>query len=657
MSQTAPQPDDATPARAAASPPGEAAQAPAPSSDDTARPPGPRLRLLFLIVLTVAVAARCVIFTQVMARLPYYREPRRGSDAWTYHEWAEQIADGDLLSRQRDRPFYYAPLYPYLLASTYAISRHPGVAAGMVMNAAFGIAAALCVAALARRLFGWWGGLAAGLLMALNASQIALEPVLVGDVVLPALCLGAVILISRTSEPAVKKRGGFRSILAAGLLLGLACVGRGSMLLPAAALGALIAAPALRPPRRRPIMLAGLFALGLILPVSAPIVRNGLLHKRWTLTTNGPVNFYLGNAPGAFGVFCNPRGFDEASRQVAEGEATWSGLLRARLAEEPGFLPRILARKTRIFFNAWDAPDNADYYFVRRYVPALRTIAVGPALIYTLGFLGVILTARRWRRLVPLYVFALAFAASIIVVFVSGRFKLPFLALLCVFAGAVVPYALEHIRARRYEMPLGAAVVAALLAVLFWPRVPAAVLKLTMINELVRPNEFLNHSAALLVDKRTDEAIAMLEDGAALFPLDPAVAQRLARVYLSADRPDDAVACVARALANAREAGARYFDKEEKSLLTLYAQAAGRLARAELNARRPRTALAWVERARPTGITNRELLQVTILAYTAIGRDDRAHAAAEKLIKHEPDDPVALEALGRPKPRPGAPDL
>lgn len=549
----------------------------------------PGLLTLLLIVGLAAVAVRAVFFVEFLHDLPYYRSTHRGTDMHTYRLWAERVGEGDLLSRHRG-PFYYTPLYAYALGGVYALSGTDGVVPGMVLNALFGVAAALCAAGLARRLFGWWAGLTGGLLMALNGSQICVEGVTLVDGLLPALLLGAlwlvVELLDRDASPAWW--------LAPGGLLGLATVGRGSNLLVAAALGVLLLVGLGR--RRgwgRSAAACLLLAVGFALPLVPPVLRNGLMHGRWTVTTNGPVMLYIGNRPGAPGVLYTP---GDLSRQAARerSDGYWMGRLADELREDAWSLPATMWRKVQLFFNAWDVPGNLNYHFVRRYVTSLRLLTVGPLVLYVLGFVGLTVTALRWRRLVPLCVFGGSFALSIILVLVDGRYKLPFLGLLAVFAGAGLVTLAGRLRRGEWEVPFLSVVLAGLLTLLFWPRGPTPFLDR---NCPLRANEYRVNAMALIRAERDEDAEDMLDDASLLFPADARFAVLCAKLHLQ--------------------------DGEAREALTV------------------------LERPLERGIFDEEAMELRVHTYRELGREEDMRRAARELLHRHPGNQTARRALGR----------
>ncbi|MHC5035032.1 MAG: glycosyltransferase family 39 protein, partial [Planctomycetota bacterium] len=551
---------------------------------------------LYLIVVVAAILIRLAVFWEAWHDLPYLRITVEGHDQHTYNVWAQKILDGDPLSRHQG-VFYYTPLYPYMLAAAYVVGGAGNVLAGVVMNGILGVCAAVCAAGIARRLFGWLAGLAAGILMALNGSQLSVEVAPLVDSVLTPLCLGALWLIVEFRERAERDQPvPLWAWALPGVLLGLAAVGRGSNLLVAAAMCAMLAGPFLKRREWRTVARAAVMGIAVCVVAGTVAARNGLMFDDWVITSNGPVLLYIGNVPGTSGAFHYPPKY-HAIQQRAQTRSVWLEELARELKQQPMELPRALLRKSLLFFNSWDIPDNGNYYFLRRYLFTVRAFTFGPLLLYVVGFLGVILTARHWRQLVPLYVFGLSFALSLIIVFVSGRYKLPFLGLLAVFGGAALVAALRHMHARRLRAAAACALMAVLLTVAFWPRgvgTPARK------DVTLRAKEFVTHAAVLMAHQRADEAVAMLEDGADLFPKDARFLERLAAIALNEARPADA--------------------------------------------------LDYTDRALASGLVTQRVLERRTIAYAHLGRSKEAMEALQQLAERYPNSELARRALARSRP-------
>jgi 4-amino-4-deoxy-L-arabinose transferase-like glycosyltransferase len=562
-----------------------------------------RLWPLMVIVGAIGVAIRVAVFCEALHRLPFFAVAPDWLDMGTYDAWARQIASGDWLGRAQGA-FYQNALYPYLLAIAYLVAGPGNIVAGIVMNGLFGVAAAVCVAGLGRRLFGWWPGLVAGLFTALSGSQLSAELLLLPDSLLPVFFLGALwLVVSNVKRQEVDAPRSAWGWLLPGLLLGLATVGRGSNLLVAAALCAWLLLGGARRHRRRLIVAAVVIGGGVWLVVAPLVLRNGVMFGAWTVSTNGPPTLYLSNAPGATGYFSYPRRYELVRRMALASDKpgkVWLGELRRELAEDPAALARVMARKAQLLLNSFDAPDNGNYYFTRRYAASLRFLTFGPLLIYTIGAVGLVLTWPRRRDLVPLYVTILSLAATLLVFHVAGRFKLPILSLLGVLGAGGLASAWKAFRERRWRTLLAAALIAAVGTLAFWPRLPLGVAAPGRLPTL-RPQEFINHSTALLQQGRMPRAVAMMKDAAALFPDDPRFCERLAGIALRDGRFEHA--------------------------------------------------LRYVDAAMRNGHRTEPLLRRRVEALAALGRIDEGRQALAELLAAYPDSPVsplAVRQLGNP---------
>lgn len=291
-------------------------------------------------------------------------------------------------------------------------------------------------------------------------------------------------------------------------------------------------------------------ALCLVLGLS--LARNGVVGGKWVLTTsNGPILLYIGNAPDAMGIFHYPDSFYALETKYGgdRGAVPWTReLLAAAIANPWRFLTN-LARKTLLFFNAYEIADNANYYLLGRFSPLVRYNPVGWQLIVALGLVGAWLTRRRWREQIVLYVYSATFAASIIAVFIVGRYRLEFLLPMAVWAGAAVIWlggAMADGAWRRVYLPAAVVLVLIVLLDLRWsPAVawnsPANIPGIRPI----RPNDFTLLARAYLETKQADKAKQTLGEGFAQHPWDQTLAKNFALV-LESERRSGAAAEVLR---------------------------------------------------------------------------------------------------------------
>ena len=438
------------------------------------------LRLLFLLSLLIRLA-----FVWQIRDLPTQRW--LVMDAQRYDELARTIAAGEWMPREA---FYQAPLYPYVLAAVYAVTRGSMLAVRL-LQAVLGAITVVLLALLARRLSGSvTAGRAAGVLAALYGPAIFYVPLLLKSTLTLLTLAGAVLLLLPAGEPENGRT--FRRALGAGLLLGLTALLQESLLLlvPCAALWLL--------PRRLPAVAA--LVLGALLGVAPATLLNVLAGGEVVVTSSqGGMNFFIGNAEGASGTYRalssgsqNPESQREDARRMAAAFATreqgrpvaaeeltpgeisglfWRESFR-QIRADPAAWGRLLLRKTWFFWNAHEIPDAEGYDVYRQAAGPLALLWIGFGLVAPLGLAGLILTwwdgawwkgNRRTASLLTLLLLGLC--ASVVLFFVFGRYRLPVVVLLIPLAGHALSVLIEAARRREWRCFAGAAAVAALAAV------------------------------------------------------------------------------------------------------------------------------------------------------------------------------------------------
>lgn len=556
----------------------------------------------FWITLAAAVFTRLVHWLSVRAWDPLYAQTFAGFDMHNYWNWGQQIAEGDWLSRKatNNGAFYYGPLYPYFLAVIFKIY---GVSYGAVhgAQALLGMLAPVLLWSAARRMFGAGAALATGLLTALCAPLLFYEQVLLMEGLLTAIHAGILYCLARGGT--ASERTGWRWGLGAGMLSGVACWGRGNFLLaipllgvvwgmfalsatsrsgktPAAALlssqsesnpdpqpaGAPEGFPARRP---RPWRLAGIqaaaYLLGAAMMLGVTFGRNVHVSGRRVLTTtNGPINIYIGNASDSTGTFSNPPSFDKLRNHHGDQHAVpWREELLKDIARNPTAFLQLMIRKTWLFWNSYDIADNVSYYANKRFSPLVRLSPSTWSVIVSLALLGMVATRRRWKEQIALYTYLLGFTLSIIVVFISGRFRIQVLLPLAIWGGAGLVEAVSLVWRGRWN---GFALRATFVAVgvfALWPAWSPAARMNTPSNmtgvRLIRPNDYHTLALAYLKRGRLEPARELLEEGARVYPWFRGVVSRLAHLYVEDGKPAKALPAV--------EAYLRYFPNDVEVLL------------------------------------------------------------------------------------------
>jgi len=408
---------------------------------------GPGLTLVFLVALVYRAVAWFQGFDSAVLQEPVL-------DAKLYADAGAALASGQGLG---ERPYFISPGYAWFVA-VHAWLFGPQQAWVTATQCVLDSFTCAITALATARVLGRFAGLSAGLLLALHGTQVffclRLLPATLGTFVAAVLLL---LLVGVEAKP----RG--RRLFLSGLALGVhACIRANALLLlPLVALWLWWrdrGAGAALHLRRIGLLVAGVALL--VLPVT---LRNWIVGGDLVLlTSNGGVNFYIGNAAGGDGRFLSlnhlplaPGSFSdlqfersvEAYVEEVEGRDMrpseisryWVGLALDEIADDPGAWLALLGRKLAFSLNGFEVPQIDNLYFMSRYLPVLDGVAVHSSrLLWTLGLVGLLLLTR--RRPVPLVPFLLfgAYLASTLLFFVTARYRLPVVPVIALGGGAAL---------------------------------------------------------------------------------------------------------------------------------------------------------------------------------------------------------------------------
>ncbi|MBP2681781.1 MAG: yrrB 6, partial [Candidatus Krumholzibacteriota bacterium] len=290
-----------------------------------------------------------------------------------------------------------------------------------------------------------------------------------------ALLLILAIAIERRSE---------KTLVAAGLVLGLSAIARPSILVLVPVLPFVFRHAAARRkepgPSRAWIRQTALVVAGSLVFILPVLVRNFVVGRDFVpIASQGGVNFYIGNnpqsngsqamVPGAradlYGTYQGAIELAEkdAGRKLKPSEVSnyYTGKALDYIFTDPAGAARLFFKKLYLFWAGIErSNDKYMQFFWRRYglgrFPLPGFWLVGP-----FALLGGALLIRRWRQYSLLYLFVLSYMIGVVIFFVNGRFRLPVAPVLVIFAS----YAFFHLLATARTNRAGLFPLAALLAV------------------------------------------------------------------------------------------------------------------------------------------------------------------------------------------------
>jgi len=402
--------------------------------------------LLFAIVAGVGLVARLAYVFQARVVDPVFHNPVL--DGMFHHQWAQAIVRGGWLA---EMPFFRAPLYPYFLAGIYRVFG-AGLLAPRLVQAVLGSLSCGVAFLLGRRLFGNRVGLAAGTATAVYPMLVYFDGELLMPSLLVFLVLSGMVLLYRS-------RDSDRWWFLPGLAWGLAAITRPNVLVFVVLLAAWFALEFRRGMWRRYL----LFLAGVVVVILPVTIRNYVVsHEVIPIAWQAGVNFYIGNNPQSDGVTAVVPGtrkdwwggFYDTRRlaEEAEGrELDYSGVDRYWLGrglrfwqERPAQATRLLLRKLYLFFSGYETANNRDVYFFSRFTFLGFLLCRLPGFVFPFGLLvplaaaAAVIMRRRWRRLLPLYLFCGGVGLSFAAFFVNARFRMPLVPLVLVLASGGV---------------------------------------------------------------------------------------------------------------------------------------------------------------------------------------------------------------------------
>jgi len=387
----------------------------------------------FLFVAGVGLLIRVSYVLQARQNDPLFFAPQL--DALYHHQWALAIASGMEFIHDA---YFRAPLYPAFLALIYKLFGVNLLMARLVQAVIGGVSCGLLYL-IGQRLFDKRTGTVAGLVMAGYPLFIYFDGELLISVLLVFLILLGFLLLLRSRERD-------RQWWLPGLVFGLAAIARPNVL----AFGAVVPVWFVIEEGRRWWKRALMFGLAVLVPIVPVTVRNYLVSRRLVVIAwQAGTNFYIGNneySDGTTAIVPGTRGswwggyndVKQAAEKVlgrelkgAEIDRFWFSQGLDFWRRQPGKALLLTLRKLYLWFAGYEVSNDRDLYFFKRYtflnILLFQTgwLKFPFGVVLPLALAGSYLTRRRWRRLLPVYLFLSTYALSFIFFFVTARYRMP----------------------------------------------------------------------------------------------------------------------------------------------------------------------------------------------------------------------------------------
>ncbi len=466
-----------------------------------------------LVLLALSIIVRIVVLTEWNASVFNFAV---WSDASTYNQWARKIiTTGDWIGTQ---PFLMTPLYPYLLAVLYSMTGESLTAVRLLQHAV-GIGTILLIYLSAEKLFNRRTAFFASFIAALYGPLL-----LFANLLLVETLKVFFLILSFYCVVSAKEKAGMRWWIAAGVSIGAAMLCRPTdMLLLIFVISWIVISPGITPSvkLRSSVMIAA-SALIIVLPVT---IRNYAVSKEFIpVTSNGGLNFYLGNNAKAVGVYYNVDGLDLANdpdgrvflemttgRVYTPGEASsyWMTESKKFISEYPVDFLKLFGKKLLLFFHYKEIGQlGYNYHFVAKNAVPVLGYLLTFIIVFPLSVIGIISLRKNWKKYILLFGFLAAQILSVVLFFVTDRFRLSSIPFFILFAGVGIDWLIAQWKTGLRKELMIAGVVT-LLAVSL-----TSILNLRIDDEFSMEHEYigLNYFDAKLYEKALFEFRQALHD-------------------------------------------------------------------------------------------------------------------------------------------------
>lgn len=425
-------------------------------------------------VLAAAFLLRVLLVLSLRGQ-PYFDTPIVDSAA--YDEWAVKIARENFWG---DRAFYQDPLYPYGLGIFYKVFGRDFLWV-RIAQALVGTLGLWMLFEAVRRFLGFRTAITALVLASFYKTFIFYDSAILKEF------LGAVAIEAALLMGSLDKKWKW---IAFGAALGIGTLVRGNLLLLAVAAAGLLAI-------RRDWKSAGLVIAGAVICIAPATIRNAVVAHDFVLTTSqfGP-NLYTGNnpentsgryRPPSFLVAGAPEyeepGFRAEAERIAghpmkasQIDAYWRGRAISYIGSNVGTFLGVTVKRLLMLVNGFEVPDNYNIPFMARFSWVLRVpLFTFGWFVAPLAAAGLYLSWPERGKFAMLYVLLGAYYVSILFFFVFGRYRLPAVPILIVFAAHAVVKTVELRQVGMSALPRTAAIVFAVALVLVNVPLPASI--------------------------------------------------------------------------------------------------------------------------------------------------------------------------------------
>jgi len=514
-----------------------------------------------LIIALAAIVVRLVYLFELSSQ-PGFEVPMV-DEKWHWL-WAQEIIEKSFWG---EGSYFRGPLYPYFLALLYFITDASIFWAKFLQVLLCG-GTAIFTYKIAQRLFNQSVAVISGLAYACYGTLLFYETMFLIPVLFLFFLVWAIYRVI-----AYQDSYSIRSWIITGIVFGLAAISRPNVIVvvPFLAFWLYFKQCKLSGSYRKALVPAATLVAGMFLAIAPVTIRNFAVTGDFILVSSqGGINLYLGNNEVADGLtmvlpeveLSQDVTWDmfipvtiaaaekEAGRSLTDAEASsfWSGKALDFIISNPSKFLELVWKKSVYLLSGYENSDANDIYYQRGKSFSYSLLVWDKFISFPFGLLlplfivSLIVLRKDFKKLLPLYIFMLAYLPTIVLFLVTARHRLPLVPFMIVIAAGGTYTLIKRIK-----------VLAPLKLFLILSVFVSSVLIFnTKYYELGIPNPFQIHFNDGLTYYRIGqfekaEKEYLLADQT--FRFSSALAVNLAEVQMKLGKKDDADRNLARALA------------------------------------------------------------------------------------------------------------
>ena len=388
------------------------------------------------------------------------------SDSKIYYDWAKNIVSSD--NWFGDKVFFMSPGYPYFLAFVFKFFGS-SIFTIRIIQALISAANIFLIYRLTKNLFDSKSGFIAAGIASIYSVFIFFSGAVFGETLQTFFVTALFYFLTKKEDETAKNKW-----LLSGLMLGFSALFRANILIVFPVIIFWTYYSFKKSETLKAILKKTLiyFTIGTAIPILPVTLNNYIAGKEFVLlTSNGGINFYLGNNEKSLGVYSTPKDFDffkdmagiNYAKKISGKELTpsqsssyWYEQGLNFIIPNPTDAIGLTFKKLLFFFDDDENPQTSQInidFFREKYSSILKIPLPNFIAVFLFAIAGIYFSVKKLKdnKHTLLYLIILSYVLGTIVFFVSGRFRIAITPLFIAFAGFGIVTLIEMIKEKNFK--------------------------------------------------------------------------------------------------------------------------------------------------------------------------------------------------------------